>query len=239
MENSPLVLVVDDRRDIREPQARYLERHAVRVTPADDSAAARRASQAAEVDLVVRAIEMPGEVCLALCRHLRETARIPFILLTAMAKGTVRIAGLEISVDGCVTQPFKPRELLARINAVIRHTQGLPAGWKPRSAWSYGFDRRSPDTAGRELVDEAGVLGPLSTGKFLLHTALPGRGGIGLGRDQIPDLTGGRRAASFDRVVDNQVSRLRQERELDPANPRLIATVRDGNDRGTCKVERE
>ena len=239
MENSPLVLVVDDRRDIREPLARYLEQHAVRVTPADDSAAARRASQAAAIDQVVRAIEMPGEICLALCRHLRETARIPAILLTAMANGTVRIAGLEISAEEYVTKPCKPRELWARINAVIRHTQGLPAGWKPRSAWSYGFDRRSPDTAGRELVDEAGVVGPLSTGKFLLHTALLGRGGIGLGREQIPDLTQGCRAASFERVVDNQVNRLRQERERDPANPKPIATVRGGNDRFAGKVERE
>ena len=239
MENSPLVLVVDDRRDIREPLARYLEQHAVRVTPADDSAAARRASQAAAIDQVVRAIEMPGEICLALRRHLRETARIPAILLTAMAKGTVRIVDLEISAEEYVTKPCKTRELRARINAVIRRRQGLPPGGEPRSERRYRFDRRSLDTAGCGLVDEAGVVRPLSTGTFLLHTALPGRGGIGLGREQIPDLTRGRRAASFDRVVDNQVSRLRRRRERDPANPRLIATVRGGNDRFAGKVERE
>ena len=96
MEASPHVLVVDDHRDIREPLARYLEKHDVRVTAVDSSAAARRALRKAAVDLVVLDIMMPGEDGLLLCRHLRETTRIPVILLTAMAEDTDRIVGLEV-----------------------------------------------------------------------------------------------------------------------------------------------
>ena len=128
MEDSPHVLVVDDHRDIREPLARYLEEHHVRVTAADSSAAARRALAAAAVDLVVLDIMMPGEDGLDLCRHLRATTRIPVILLTAMAEDTDRIVGLEVGADDYVTKPFNPRELLARIRAVIRRTQSLPPG---------------------------------------------------------------------------------------------------------------
>ena len=239
MEDSPHVLVVDDHRDIREPLARYLERHDVRVTVADGSAAARRALKAAAVDLVVLDIMMPGEDGLALCRHLRETSRTPVILLTAMAEDTDRIVGLEIGADDYVTKPFNPRELLARIKAVIRRTRSLPPGREPASSGTYRFDRWSLDTGRRELVDEDDVVTPLSTGEFLLLTALLERPGMVLTRDQILDLTQGRRAAPFDRAVDNQVSRLRRKLERDPANPKLIATVRGSGYRFAGKVERE
>ena len=145
---------------------RYLEKHDVRVTLADSSAAARRVLQAAAVDLVVLDIMMPGEDGLALCRHLRETTRIPVILLTAMTEETDRIVGLEIGADDYVTKLFNPRKLLARIKAVIRRTQSLPPGREPRSTRHYRFDRWSLDMGGRELVDESGVVTPLSTREF-------------------------------------------------------------------------
>ena len=239
MEDSPHVLVVDDHRDIREPLARFLEGHDVRVTVADSSAAARRVLQAAAVDLVVLDIMMPGEDGLELCRHLRATTRIPVILLTAMAEETDRIVGLEIGADDYVTKPFNPRELLARIRAVIRRAQSMPPGREPRSGRTYRFDRWSLDTGGRELVDEAGVVTPLSTGEFRLLTALLERPGMVLSRDQLLDLTRGRRAAPFDRAVDNQVSRLRRKLERDPTKPKLIATVWGGGYRFAGKVERE
>ena len=239
MANSAHVLVVDDHRDIREPLGRYLERHDVRVTLADGSAAARRVLRAAAVDLVVLDIMMPGEDGLALCRHLRETTRTPVILLTAMAEDTDRVVGLEIGADDYVTKPFNPRELLARIKAVIRRTRSLPPDCEPRSAQTWRFDRWSLDMAGRELVDEAGVVTPLSTGEFRLLAALLERPGMVLTRDQILDLTQSRRAAPFDRAVDNQVSRLRRKLERDPSNPKLIATVWGSGYRFAGKVERE
>ena len=237
MDASPHILVVDDHREIREPLARYLERHGLRVTVAESAAAARRALKAASVDLVVLDIMMPGEDGLTLCRHLRETTRIPVILLTAMGEETDRIVGLEVGADDYVAKPFNPRELLARIRAVIRRAQSLPPDRESLAAGTYRFDRWSLDTGRRELVDEAGVVTPLSSGEFRLLAALLERPGMVLSRDQLLDLTRGRGAVPFDRAVDNQVSRLRRKIERDPKNPELIATVWGGGYRFAGKVE--
>ncbi|MCY4590809.1 MAG: response regulator [Alphaproteobacteria bacterium] len=238
MDASPHVLVVDDHRDIREPLARYLERHGLRVTAAESAAAARQALRVAAVDLVVLDVMMPGEDGLSLCRHLRETTRIPVILLTAMAEETDRIVGLEVGADDYVAKPFNPRELLARIKAVIRRTHSLPPDREPVPAGRYRFDRWSLDTGRRELVDESGVVTPLSSGEYRLLMALLERPGMVLSRDQLLDLTRGRSATPFDRAVDNQVSRLRRKIERDPKNPALIATVWGGGYRFTGKAER-
>ena len=181
---------------------------------------------------------MPGEDGLALCRSLRETTRIPVILLTAMGEETDRIVGLEVGADDYVAKPFNPRELLARIKAVLRRAQSLPPDREPLPAGTYRFDRWSLDTGKRELVDEAGVVTPLSSGEFRLLAALLERPGMVLSRDQLLDLTRGRGAAPFDRAVDNQVSRLRRKIERDPKNPALIATVWGGGYRFAGKVER-
>ena len=238
MDASPHVLVVDDQREIREPLARYLGRHGLRVTVAGNAAAARRALKAAAVDLVVLDIMMPGEDGLALCRSLRETTRIPVILLTAMGEETDRIVGLEVGADDYVAKPFNPRELLARIKAVIRRARSLPPDHEPLPSGRYLFDRWSLDTGRRELVNEAGVVTPLSAGEFRLLVALLERPGMVLSRDQLLDLTRGRSAAPFDRAVDNQVSRLRRKIERDPKNPALIATVWGGGYRFAGAVER-
>ena len=239
MEATPHVLVVDDHRDIREPLARYLEKHGLRATLADSSASARRVLRSAAVDLVVLDVMMPGEDGLQLCRHLRETTNIPVILLTAMAEETDRVVGLEIGADDYVTKPFNPRELLARIKAVIRRTQSLPPDREPRALGTYQFDRWSLDPDRRQLVDEAGVVTPLSTGEFRLLVALLERPGMVLSRDQLLDLTRGRRTVPFDRAVDNQVSRLRRKIERDPRKPELITTVWGGGYRFSGKVDRE
>ncbi|MDE0417559.1 MAG: winged helix-turn-helix domain-containing protein, partial [bacterium] len=193
---------------------------------------------AAAVDLVVLDIMMPGEDGLALCRHLRETTRIPVILLTAMGEETDRIVGLEVGADDYVAKPFNPRELLARIRAVIRRARSLPPDHAPLPSGRYLFDRWSLDTARRELVDDKSVVTPLSAGEFRLLMALLERPGMVLSRDQLLDLTRGRSAAPFDRAVDNQVSRLRRKIERDPKNPALIATVWGGGYRFAGTVER-
>ena len=238
MDTSPHVLVVDDQREIREPLARYLGRHGLRATTAGNAAAARQVLKAAAVDLVVLDIMMPGEDGLSLCRSLRETTRIPVILLTAMGEETDRIVGLEVGADDYVAKPFNPRELLARIKAVIRRSESLPPDHEPLPSGTYRFDRWSLDTGKRELVDEAGVVTPLSAGEFRLLMALLDRPGMVLSRDQLLDLTRGRSAAPFDRAVDNQVSRLRRKIERDPKNPALIATVWGGGYRFVGTVER-
>ncbi len=224
MESTPHLLVVDDHRDIREPLARYLARHGFRVSAAESAQAARRVLQAGAVDLVVLDVMMPGEDGLSLCRQLRAQGDVPIVLLTALAEETDRIVGLEMGADDYVTKPFSPRELLARIKAVLRRAQALP----PRRGRPQGerlrFDRWTLEVGRRELVGPDGVAVPLSTGEFLLLSAFLDHPRLVLSRDQLLDLTRGREAAPFDRAIDNQVLRLRRKIERDPRKPELIRT---------------
>ena len=238
MSETPHILVVDDHRDIRDLLARYLSKNGLRVSAADGAAAARRTLKGAAIDLVVLDIMMPGEDGLSLCRHLRETTAVPVILLTAMAEETDRVVGLEIGADDYLTKPFNPRELLARIKAVLRRTHALPPSREPRPAGEISFDRWRLIPARRELIGKDGVAVPLSTGEFRLLSALLERPGMVLSREQILDITRGRGAAPFDRSVDNQVSRLRRKIERDPANPVLIKTVWGGGYTFAGPVER-
>lgn len=226
MEPSPHILVVDDHRDIRELLSRYLVQHGFRVSPADSAAAARRLLKSAAVDLIVLDVMMPGESGLQLTRSLRAAGDVPIILLTAMGEDTDRIVGLEMGADDYLVKPFNPRELLARIRTVLRRTQALPPREPGAAEGTVRFDRWTLDLARRELLDEAGVAVPLSTGEFRLLAALLERPGLVLTRDQLLDLTRGRAAGLFDRSIDNQVSRLRRRIERDPARPTLIKTVR-------------
>ena len=237
METTPHILVVDDHRDIRDLLARYLAKHGLRVTTAADGPGLRQALKASAVDLVVLDIMMPGEDGLSLCRHLRETSGIPVILLTAMAEDTDRVVGLEIGADDYVTKPFNPRELLARIKAVLRRANSLPRPADPEAPNRLRFGSWTLDVARRVLLDEAGVVTPLSTGEFQLLSVLVARPGMVLSRDQLLDLTKGRAAKAFDRSIDNQVSRLRRKIEADPKNPELIKTVWGGGYSFAGKVE--
>ncbi len=224
MERTPHILIVDDHRDIRELLARFLAKHGLRASVAETAAAARKAMQAADIDLVVLDIMMPGEDGLSLTRSIRETKAIPVILLTAMGEETDRIVGLEVGADDYVAKPFSPRELLARIKAVLRRAQTLP---RPRDAGHgrLAFDRWILDLGRRELIDEKSVAVPLSSGEFRLLAALLERPGMVLSREQLLDLTRGRSAQPFDRSIDNQISRLRKKLERDPRAPRLIKTA--------------
>ena len=171
---------------------------------------------------------MPGEDGLSLCRHLVETESTPVILLTAMAEDTDRVIGLEIGADDYVTKPFNPRELLARIRAVLRRTSLVPKERDPVGQDLFRFEGWSLNAGRRELTDPDGVSVPLSTGEFQLLCAFLKRPNMVLNRDQLLDLTSGRAPAVFDRSVDNQVSRLRRKIEADPKEPKLIKTVWGG-----------
>jgi two-component system OmpR family response regulator len=120
MSELPHILVVDDHREIRDALAKYLSRHDYRVTTADSAAAARRALETGRINLVVLDVMMPREDGFSLCRQLRAKGDLPIIMLTAMAEETDRVVGLELGADDYVTKPFNPRELLARIRAVLR-----------------------------------------------------------------------------------------------------------------------
>ncbi len=220
----PHLLIVDDHREIRDLLGRYLAKHGYRTSTADSASTARRILQAGAVDLVILDIMMPGEDGLALCRSLRESGAVPVILLTAVAEETDRIVGLEMGADDYVTKPFSPRELLARIKAVLRRAWALPPQRGSLPAQRIRFDRWLLEVGRRELVGEDGVAVPLSTGEFLLLSAFLAHPQMVLSRDQLLDLTRGREAVPFDRSVDNQVSRLRRKIERDPKRPELIKT---------------
>src|SRR5689334_5833401 len=224
----PHVLLVEDARDIREPLARYLREHGYRATTAADAGAARKVMKAAAIDLVVLDIMMPGEDGLSLCRSIRETSQIPVILLTARGEEVDRIIGLEMGADDYIPKPFSPRELIARVAAVLRRTQALPPRQKPPQAERIRFGDWILDTGQRELIGVNDVALPLSSGEFRLLTALLERPRIALTRNQLLDLTKGRDADLFDRSIDNHVSRLRKKIEPDPKNPRYIKTVWGG-----------
>ncbi len=228
MDASPHILIVDDHAEIRDLLAKYLAKHGFRVDTAANAASARTLLGRAAVDLVVLDIMMPGEDGLSLCRHLRETTSLPVILLTAMAEETDRVVGLEMGADDYVVKPFNPRELLARIKAVLRRANSLPSKAILPKSRRLRFGGWTFDVGRRELIDDEGVAVPLSTGEFLLLSAFVHHPGIVLNRDQLLDLTRGRSAAAFDRSIDNQVSRLRRKIEADPKQPTLIKTVWGG-----------
>lgn len=238
MEETPHILVVDDHRDIRDLLAKYLAQHEMRVTLADGGAAMKKALKTSAVDLVVLDIMMPGEDGLSLCRHLRATTALPVILLTARAEDTDRVVGLEIGADDYVTKPFNPRELVARIKAVLRRARSLPPERAPLDARQIRFDRWILDVNRRELLDEEGVATPLSTADYKLLSAFLNHPRRTLSREQLLDLTSGRAAQVFDRSIDNQVSRLRKKLEADPKKPALIKTVWGGGYVLAAEVER-
>jgi two-component system OmpR family response regulator len=227
-EAKPHILIVEDARDIREPLARYLREHSYRATTAPDAASARKIMKSSAIDLVVLDIMMPGEDGLSLCRFIRQTSQIPIILLTARGEEVDRIIGLEMGADDYVPKPFSPRELIARIAAVIRRTNALPPRQQPPMKARIRFGDWILDTGQRELIGNDSVALPLSSGEFRLLYALLERPKIALSRNQLLDLTKGRDAELFDRSIDNHISRLRKKLEPDPKNPHYIKTVWGG-----------
>jgi two-component system OmpR family response regulator len=217
----PQILVVDDARDIREPLGQYLRRQGFRTRLAANAAEARRAVEEAAPALVVLDVMMPGEDGLSLCRWLVARGGPPVILLTAMADETDRIVGLELGADDYVVKPFNPRELLARIRAVLRRAPPpeprIATGRRRFGPWTH-------DPAAQALVRDDGRSVALTSGENRLLGVLLDHPRTVLGRDRLLDLTAGRDAKAYDRAIDNAVSRLRRKIEDDPGRPRLIVT---------------
>ena len=237
MDSAPHIAVVDDHRDIRDLVGKYLTQHGYRISLAESALALRRLLERSALDLVVLDVMMPGEDGLSLCRHLRSTTDLPVILLTAMAEETDRIVGLEVGADDYVSKPFNPRELLARIKAVLRRVQSLPPQKGRLATKVVRFDRWTFDVNRRELMGDDRVAVPLSTAEFRLLCAFLDHPGLVLSRNQLLDLTVGRDADPFDRSIDNQVSRLRKKIEADPKTPALIKTHWGGGYSLAAQVE--
>ena len=217
----PHLLIVDDARDIREPLAQYVRRHGFRASLAANAREAREAVEGGAVDLVVLDVMMPGEDGLSVCRWLVGRGGPPVILLTAMADETDRIVGLELGADDYVVKPFNPRELLARIRAVLRRAPPAPPRVEGAARRFAGWTH---DPAARTLAHEDGRTAELTSGESRLLAVFLDHPRTVLGRDRLLDLTAGREAKAYDRAIDNAISRLRRKIEADPRRPALLVT---------------
>ncbi len=238
MQRTPHILIVDEDREIRDLAARFLKKHDYRVDTAGDGRAMMKQLEAGSFDLVVLDLMLPGEDGLSLCRRLRAASDLPVIMLTAMGEETDRIVGLEMGADDYLAKPFNPRELLARIKAVLRRTEGALRHTSGGAGRIFAFEGWRLDAAKRELRSADGVLVPLTAGEFYLLVAFVEHPQRVLSRDQLLDLTRGRSALPFDRSIDVQLSRLRRKIEANPKEPALIKTVRGGGYIFALQVER-
>lgn len=228
MIENPHILIVDDHREIRDALSRYLEKNGMRAVAVGDAIAMDAALKVGRFDLVVLDVMMPGEDGISVCRRLTAKGEIPILMLTALGEDTDRIVGLEIGADDYLSKPFNPRELLARIKAILRRSQRTKmvgeslAGRRVRFAnWVLDMDRRLLTKDDRTEVS-------LTSAEFKLLTVFAERPRFVLSREQLLDLTSGRATQFFDRKIDNQVARLRRKIETDTSRPELIITVRSG-----------
>jgi two-component system OmpR family response regulator len=223
MPRSEHILIVDDDAEIRTLLRDYLERNGLRVTAVADGRAMRSAIGGGRFDLVILDLMLPGEDGLTLCRDLRAHSNLPVIMLTARGEETDRIVGLEMGADDYLAKPFNPRELLARIKAVLRRAHTLPA-MDSSDMRRLHFAGWTFELARRQLVSPDKVVVALSGGEYRLLKVLLEHPNQVLNRDQLLDLTRGREALPFDRSIDVQIGRLRQR--LGDEAAVLIQTVR-------------
>jgi len=220
------ILVVDDDNRIRDLLRRYLTQEGFEVLLAEDGKALTRVLLREPVDLIVLDLMMPGEDGLSVCRRLRgANDRTPIIMLTAKGEDIDRIVGLEVGADDYLAKPFNPRELLARVNAVLRRrppveVPGAPSGDKAIAKFgpfSFDMGARTLHKGDEELT--------LTTGEFSMLKALVRHPRQPLSREKLAQLARGRDFEPFDRSLDVQVSRLRKLLEIDATAPRYIQTV--------------
>ena len=220
------IVVVDDDARIRDLLRRFLTQEGFDVLMAEDSRSLDRIMLRETVDLLVLDLMLPGEDGLSICRRLRSNGhKVPIIMLTAKGEDTDRIHGLDIGADDYLGKPFNPRELLARIHAVLRRRPmpeepGGPAADKEIivfGEFTFNLGARSLTRNGRDI--------PLTTGEFAMLKALARHPRQPMSRDKLAQLARGRDFEPFDRSLDVQVSRLRKLIEQDPASPKVIQTV--------------
>jgi two-component system OmpR family response regulator len=237
MASSPNILVVEDDRETRTLIAKYLRTNSCNVTTAADGREMDKAMADHRVDLLILDVMLPGEDGLTLCRRVRAQSQVPIIMLTARGEDVDRILGLEMGADDYLPKPFNPRELLARINAVLRRqASALNASAVPH-ATALAFAGWQIDFRLRELRNPGGARVAMTSAEFDLLRTFCERPGRVLSRDSLLDLTQGRNAGSFERSIDVLVSRIRRKIEADPQEANLIKTVRSGGYMFTPEVE--
>lgn len=233
---TPHILVVDDDREIRTLLSRYLDGQGFRVSVAGDRRECEQKIASLQFDLIVLDIMLPDGSGLDICRALRERkSHPPVILLTALKEDVDRIIGLELGADDYLGKPFNPRELAARIRAVLRRARAeADDETQMVRAFRFGTYTLEPDT--RRIADQEGNTVDLTGAEFDLLQVFLQRPGRLLSRDQLLDLTQGRERDPFDRSIDVLMSRLRRKLG-DNADAPLFKTVRNGGYQLTVRVE--
>lgn len=225
-EQQKRILVVDDDEDIRDLLQEYLEKNGFAVSTAADGQQMRHAWPAQRFDLIVLDIMMPGDDGFALCKEVRAKSKVPIIMLTAGSDETDRIIGLELGADDYVGKPFNPRELLARIKAVLRRYEDGGERHGLDSVQRIRFGDWRLDLTNRELTAPDGSVQSLNGADFNLLQLFLSRPGEVLSRDDLSHHLRGRDSSPFDRSIDVQISRLRSRLHDDGKSPQLIKTVR-------------
>ncbi|WP_371345133.1 response regulator transcription factor [Ancylobacter sp. IITR112] len=233
--SGPHILVVDDDQQIRKLLGRYLAEQNFRVSLAADGKEAERRITEGRIDLIVLDLMLPDVSGLDLCRTIRTRSSVPIILLTALKEDVDRIIGLEIGADDYLGKPFNPRELVARIRAVLRRLSPRDSA-PPPPALRLRFGGFLADPTSRQLWDAEGREIVLTGAEFDLLLAFLERPGRMLSREQLLDITHGRVPAGFDRSVDVLISRLRRKMG-DAGTFQIIKTLRNGGYQLAARVE--
>jgi two-component system OmpR family response regulator len=230
------ILLVDDDPGIRDVISEFLGKHGFDVDAVEDGAGLARSLQKKRPDLVVLDVMLPGEDGLSLCRKLSSNEGPPIIILSAMGDDTDRIIGLELGADDYLPKPCNPRELLARIKAVLRRrSEPRPEGALQAECEFSGWKL---DLVRRELRSPDGVMVNLSAGEFSLLRALVEHPQRILTRDQLLDFARGPESDAYDRAIDVQISRLRRKLDDGEGGADLIRTIRNEGYMFTGKVSR-
>lgn len=221
------ILIVDDDPELRRLIGEFLGKHGFEVSLAHDAQEMDAVLARQRVDLIVLDLMMPGEDGLSVCRRLAATRKIPVVMLSAASEETDRIVGLEVGADDYVRKPCSPRELLARIRAVLRRAADRGDAQESHEREIYEFAGWRLDILRRELRSPDGALVNLSSGEFALLRAFLEHAQRVLTRDQLLDYARGRDVFAYDRAIDVQVSRLRRKLESVSGGAELIKTVRN------------
>lgn len=239
MASFPKILIVDDHSEIRKSVASYLNENGMRAIVASNSTEMDLRLAELNVDLIVLDVMMPNEDGLTACERLRDANQnTPVLMLSALSEDIDRISGLNVGADDYLAKPFNPKELLARIRAILRRSNEavvrpqIPLAGKQVKFGGIVFDYDS-----RKVTRINSSTEILTNAEVKLLSIFLSRPREVLDRDKLLSLSSGRKAGPLDRTIDNQISRLRRKIEPDVLRPRIITTVRNGGYQLSCDVE--
>lgn len=222
MSDGAKLLVVDDDPELRELITAYLSKQGYEIVAVGDGRAMDHAFQAGGVDLVILDLMLPGEDGLDIAKRLKQTTDVPIIIVSAQGEEIDRIVGLEVGADDYIGKPFNPRELLARVRAVLRRVRGSGTVGPLARIVEFGDFRLDLNA---HLLTRDGATVPLTSGEFDLLGILVRHPNQVLDRDRILDLLTGAERSPFDRSIDVRITRLRSKIEPDPSSPVFIRTI--------------